>query len=116
MAPTPQFSPGVLAARSFFVSINVSAGGNNTIVAAVPGKNIIVLLYVVVCAATVALTWESSGGLILDGPCNFLDHSGISVPMSTNGHFQTVKGEGLILNLSSPVQVGGHLVYALSHN
>jgi hypothetical protein len=94
-------------------NINASASGNNTIVAAVGGKKIKVLQYKVVVSANVTVTWESSGGSVLDGPCAFAANGGEAPPYCPVGHFDTLTGEGLVMNLSSAVQVGGHLKYVL---
>lgn len=93
--------------------INISSSGNNTIVSAVAGKKIIVLGYVTVCAGAVSVRWQSSGGTILDGPCAFAANGGAAPPMAECGHFETVAGEGLVINLGGAVQVGGHVVYGL---
>lgn len=97
----------------FHASINASSSGDNTIVAAREGKRVVVLLYVIICSDAVDITWESSGGTVLDGPCSFASNGGAAPPYCEHGHFKTAKGEGLVLNLSSAVQVGGHILYGL---
>jgi hypothetical protein len=94
-------------------AINASTSGDNTIVAAVPGKQILVLLYKIVCSDAVTVTWESGGGTVLDGPCTFAASGGESSSFCEHGHFRSSKGESLVLNLSGAVQVGGHLLYGL---
>jgi hypothetical protein len=59
------------------------------------------------------MTWESSGGTVLDGPCSFGANGGAAPPYCEHGHFRTRKSEGLVLNLSGAVQVGGHILYGL---
>ena len=97
----------------FSVSINASSSGANTIVAAQPGYIIVVTAYKIVCAGAVTVTWESSGGRDLDGPCAFAANGGESTPVSPDGHFWTDLGEALIMTLSGAVQVGGHVAYTL---
>jgi len=92
------------------VDINASSNGNNTIVAAVPGKKIAFLYGDLVCAGAVTVTWESGGGSILDGPKAFSANGGQIYPEVAHWHFLTLPGEALVLNLSGPVQVGGHCV------
>lgn len=93
------------------IQVNASASGNNTIVAAVTGKKIRVLQYKVICAGAVTVTWESSGGTVIDGPCAFSANGGEAPPYCPVGHFETLVGEGLVMNLGGAVQVGGHLIY-----
>lgn len=94
-------------------SVNASSSGNNTAIAAVAGKRIIVLQGDLIAAGAVTVTLQSSGGSVLDGPMAFAQNGGKIYPESTYGHFATAIGEGLVINLNGAVQVGGHLVYAL---
>jgi hypothetical protein len=94
-------------------AINVSSAGLNTIVPATPGYSIVVYQYKLVCAAAVSVTWESSGGTVLDGPCAFAANGGVSEPANELGHFATAKGEGLSIFLGGAAQVGGHVVWGL---
>lgn len=94
-------------------TVNASSNGANTIVAAVPGKVIRVLNYVLVCAGAVSVTWESELGTILGGPMPFAANGGAAPPRDDDGHFDTVAGEGLVLFLSGGVQVGGHVKYVV---
>ena len=95
------------------VAINASSSGDNTIVAGVLGKRIVVLLYTLVCSDAVTVTWEASGGSVLSGPCAFAANGGISVPQAEFGHMATPVGEALVLDLSGAVQVGGHALVAV---
>ena len=95
-------------------SINASSSGNNVVVARVPGYKIRVLQYKIICAGQVTVTWESSGGTILDGPCTFSANSGERAGCAEMGQFQDAPAnEDLVINLSAAVQVGGSLKYAL---
>lgn len=102
------------------VAINASSNGNNTVVAAVSGKRILVIGYKYIATSAVTATWESSGGTVLDGPCALAANGGAQEPNpSPNddgtfiGLFATLPGEGLVLNLGSGVQVGGNVRYAV---
>lgn len=94
-------------------TVNVSSSGNNTAIAAVAGKRIVVLQGDLIAAGAVTVTVQSSGGTVLDGPSAFAANGGKLYPQSTFGHFATGRGEGLVINLGGAVQVGGHLVYAI---
>ncbi len=101
---------GTTALTPKFASIGLSATG--TVVAAVGGKKIRVLSYVLVSNGTVNVKWQShviptdkSGLLYL------VANTGASVGYSPVGHFETISGEALDLNLSASVAVGGHLTY-----
>lgn len=103
------------------VAVNASSNGGNTIVSGVPAANgvpakiIRVLSYLLVCAGAVSVTWESQNGTVLAGPMSFSANGGAAPPYNPLGHFDTVAGEGLVLFLSSGVQVGGHVTYVISN-
>lgn len=96
-----------------FAAISFSSSGDNILVAAVAGFQIRILSYNLVCAGQTALTWKSSVAGAISGPKSFLSNSGISVAYSPKGHIQTAVGEGLVLNSSQAVSVGGELTYIL---
>ena len=95
-------------------AINASAPGANTIVAAASNMIIRVLQYIIVCSGAVAVTWESSSGIVIGGPMSFAANGGCAPPFNPTGHFATVKGEGLVLFLGGGIQVGGHLTYIVT--
>lgn len=95
------------------IPVNASSSGNNTAIAAVPGKRIVLLQGDLMAAGQVTITLQSSGGAVLDGPFTPAANGGKIYPESSYGHFSTAIGEGLVINLNGAVQVGGHLVYAL---
>lgn len=98
-------------------AIACSSSGNNEIVAAVSGKSIAVLGYVLVANGAVNVKWRSAStdktGLL------YLAANGGAavpvVPLSKLGAgacwFATAAGEALNLNLSGAVAVGGHVLY-----
>lgn len=95
-----------------FAVINVAGSGNNTIITAVTGKKIRVLQYTFVCGAAVNVRWEGgAGGTALTGIMEFAANSGISVPYSPVGHFETAVTTLLNLELSGAVNVDGHITY-----
>ena len=95
------------------ISLNASSVGANTVVAAVPNQRIVVLKYKRISSASVAVTWESDGGTVLDGPCTLAANGGEAEAFCASGHFSTLKGEGLILVLGGAAQVGGNLLYVV---
>jgi hypothetical protein len=95
-------------------TVNASSNGANTLIAAVPGKKLVVLLgRLGPAAGAVTVTMQSSGGTVLDGPTALAANGGYIYPQSDFGHFATGLSEGLVLNLSGAVQVGGYLLYAI---
>ncbi len=94
-------------------TINASGNGNNTLIAGVPGARIVVILGDLIASGAVTVTMQSSGGTVLDGPFSPAANGGKIYPDTERGHFATLTGEGLVLNLSGSVQVGGHLIYAV---
>lgn len=95
------------------VAINASSSGSNIVVAGVTGKRIVVLKYKRIASAAVTATWQSSGGVVLDGPCALPANGGEVETTVAPGHFSTYPGESLVLFLNSAVQVGGNLHYTL---
>lgn len=95
-----------------FATITASSSGATTIVAAVTSKKIRVLSWTLVCNAAVNTKWQSHvTPTDKTGLHYFAANGGISVPFSPVGHFETVAGEALDINLSGAVAVGGSLVY-----
>jgi hypothetical protein len=100
--------------------IDTATNGDNIIVAAVTGKRIRVLGYVIVVNAAVACRWKSGASTNLSGALPFGSQGqGIAVPLSAPyvpaggypSYFETAAGQGLVLNLSGAVQVSGHVSY-----
>lgn len=102
--------------------ISAASSGDNTIVAGVTGKRIVVLGYVLVGGGTVNATWKSSGGTALSGAMPLSSSTVVTAPVVppgagpaavgyTEGWFATLAGEGLVLNLSGAVGVYGHVFY-----
>lgn len=93
-----------------FVGINVGSSGDSALVAAVVGKKIRVLSYVLVADGTVAVKFESAT-TALTGPMALVAYSGVASGFCPVGHFETVANTVLNLNLTAAVGVRGHLVY-----
>ena len=95
--------------------IDVSASGDNTVVAAVAGQKIYVVAYDLIAAAAVTLRWKSGGATNRSGPMPLAANSGLG--RSSVPHwplFWTDAATALTLNLSAAVAVGGTLTYFTS--
>jgi hypothetical protein len=100
---------GITPLTPKFASINALAGGDNTLVAAVIGKRIRVLRYVLIVAGPVSLKFRS-GVTDLTGLMGFLA-GGMGGGYCPVGHFETAAGQPLVLNLSAGVAVTGCLTF-----
>lgn len=95
-----------------FAAIAAASSGNNTLVAAVTGKKIRVLGFVLVGAGAVTAKFQSgAGGTDLTGAMTLAAASSVAVPPRETGCFETAAGALLNLNLSAAVAVAGFLVY-----
>lgn len=103
---------GLTALTPKFAKISTSASGVTTVVALVAAKKIRVLAWSIVVNAAVNVKWQShTAPTDITGLHYFAANGGINVPFSPVGHFETVAGEALDINLSGAVAVGGSLVY-----
>lgn len=95
-----------------YAAIAASINGNNTVVAAVTGKRILVLAYNLVAAGAVNAKWRSGAATDISG-LKTLAAAGsqLTYPENQHGWVRTVAGEALVLNLSSGTVVGGELTY-----
>lgn len=103
---TTQLRNGGTALTVKYASISTSASGDTTVVAAVTGKRIKVVDYVLTRASAVNMKWRS-GTTDITG----LLYNGAAPGFNPVGHFRTAVGELLAINLSAAVGVGGHLAY-----
>lgn len=96
-----------------FSPIVASDSGDTTIVAAVPGKSIVVLYYFASAADAVIVKFKG-GSTDLTGPMT-LAAAGDPLygPENSLGHFATGIGQPLVVNLSDAVALGGSLAYNL---
>ena len=93
--------------------IDAASIGDNTLVAAVTGKKIRVYQVVLIAGGTTTVRFESAaGGTALTGQLNLVANVGFSTGWCPAGHFQTLAGELLNLELSAAVTVDGWLIYA----
>ena len=110
---TDSLMNGTTALTPKFAVITASSSGATQIVAAVSSKKIRVLSYVFQCNATVNVKFQShvtptdKTGLLYNAA-----NTGASSGFNPLGHFETIAGEALDINLSGAVAVGGHITYA----
>lgn len=95
-----------------FAVIDSASAGDNTIVAAVTGKKIVVLSYALVSAGATTARFESgAGGTALTGQMTLAASTVLSCGFNEAGWFETAAGALLNLELSAAVSVDGHLSY-----
>ncbi len=93
--------------------INASSNGDNTIVAATPGRQIWVLSWFLIAGGTVNATWKDDASTALTGPIPLIANTGVACQHNPASWFQTSTGNLLNLNLSAGIQVSGVLTYIL---
>jgi hypothetical protein len=96
------------------VAISATSDGDNEIVAAVSGKRIYVLGYVLNVNAAGTVQWKSGASTALSGAMELVDGGGISAPMVApqgGWWFRTAAGEALVLATAAGVDGLGHLAY-----
>jgi hypothetical protein len=93
-----------------FVAIVASSSGANAILAAVSGKKIRVLSYVIVATTAVTAKFQSAA-VDLTGAMPLGATGVLSAPFNVLGHFETAASAALNLTLGSAVAVSGHLTY-----
>lgn len=91
--------------------IDANVSGNNTIVAGVTGKQILLLAYNYVSNGAVNAHWRSNSTAIT-GP-TYMDGAskGKVCPYNPKGWCKTAVGEALNLHLSAATAVGGEITY-----
>lgn len=100
-----------------YAVISASAAGDTTVIAGVAGKKIRVLDYIVTSNGGVDIQWQSTDGTNLSGVMYMGLHGwlsavgGYQTPAGMFGLFEVPADEGLVINLSAAVAVGGHLTY-----
>jgi hypothetical protein len=97
---------GIKVGRPLRASIDESTAGDRTIVAAVPGKSIVVLNYLLLITSN-EVYWESTTTAI-SGPLTESHQAGDD----DFGVLETAVGEPLALNLDGTGQVSGFITYA----
>lgn len=98
------------------VPIAASGAGGNELVAAVATRKIRVLAFALSFSGTTNSKFRTGTSADLTGLFYGLAGTQVSSPavdFSNRGHFETVVGEALTLDLSAAVAVGGYVIYEL---
>ncbi len=110
MSRTDFFLASALTPKYLAVDVNTSP--NNTLIAAVAGKKILVIGCVLIAAGAVNIRFEDgAGGPALTGVMNLTTNSGFTLPLGIPGWFKTSTNTLLNLELSGAVAVAGTLTY-----
>jgi len=92
--------------------IDAASSGNNEVVAAVASKKIRVHNVVLLSAGTVTVRFESAAdGTALTGQMQLTAQTGFAPGFDPTGHFETVAGQALNLELSGAISVDGWITY-----
>ncbi len=102
---------GTAALTPKFVAISAEAAGDNTLVAAVPGKRLRVLKYTLLSSGFVGVKFRSGATADLTGSMPLAANSGVGGAYCPAGLFETATGDPLVVNLSAGVGIAGHLTY-----
>lgn len=97
-----------------FANGSASSAGDNSIVAAVPGKQILVMAFALSAVAAVNAVFKSDtgGGATQKWPTIYLSASGSKEKeFSSVGHFGTASGKALNLSLSGALAVEWAITY-----
>ena len=85
---------------------------DNTIIAAVTGKKIVVVALFMVAAGSVVVRFEDGiAGTALTGQMNLTTNSGFTLPFNPVGWFETSVNTLLNMELDTTVSVDGSIVY-----
>jgi len=102
----------VTALEVKFAAINATTNGDNTIVAAVAGKKILVIFYLLIADAAVGAAFEDgAGGTELSGQLPFAANGGVVTGYCPVGVFKTSTNTLLNLETDAIANVRGHLTY-----
>lgn len=88
-----------------------TSGSNNTLVAAVAGKQIAVVQLALMASGQVNVKFQSAQATDKSGLFYLDTRGGLVLPLSEHGWMETNVGEALTLNLSAAVAVGGIIGY-----
>jgi hypothetical protein len=98
-----------------FAQVDTSTSGDQTVVAAVAGKRILVCALVLNPAAETDLVFKSGSTEIVDlGGFRGTDEPpGLGLSFSPHGYFETAAGQALVMNVNGAVAVRGFVNYIL---
>ncbi len=103
---------GVTDLTPLYAIVDTASSGDNTIVAAVTSKKIVVLRWFIMASGGANnVRWIDGTPTNLTGLMNLLANQPVSGSYCPVGHFATASGKLLKLNLSAATQVSGYIVY-----
>lgn len=93
-----------------YKAVSCNANGDNELIAAVAGTVIRVIGFTIISTSAVNGTFYSgAAGTALTGAMPLAN--GLGGTERFSGHFETVAGQALVLNLSSGIATTGYLTY-----
>jgi hypothetical protein len=110
--PDPIVNSSAVAVPIKFASVNATADGDNSVIAAVGGKKLRVLGGRITCTGAGTISFKTGGGGVIDrfissaNGSGFADNGGVDSPL-----FETVSGEALLLNNPAGIDSVGRLTY-----
>jgi hypothetical protein len=110
--PDPIVNSSAVAVPLKFASVNATADGDNTAIAAVGGKKLRVVGGRITCTGAGTISFKTGGGGVIDrfissaNGSGFADRGGVDCPL-----FETVSGEALLLNNPAGIDSVGNLTY-----
>lgn len=103
-----------------YAIVNHNTDGDNEIIAAVTGKRIKVLHYVISSDQNVDVLFKSGSSTDLTGPLYLGAHGhieagyGSGTPAGLVALFETAQGQALVLDINGAKTVGGHITYLVT--
>lgn len=94
-----------------FAKIDATSSGTTTVINAVTGKKLRVLSLNFICGGQVDVEFRSGTSTALTGAYELVANSGLVLPFSPVGHFETSSGQALVIYLADSQPVDGSLVY-----
>ncbi len=106
---------GTFDREQLYAVIDNASSGDNTLVAAVAGKKILVTSYTLVVAGALTVRFESgASGTALTGQMQFAANGGTATSYNPGGCFAPTAVNTLLnLELSAGTSCDGHLTYVL---
>lgn len=92
-------------------TVNFAVSGNNNLIPAQTGKQILLFRLVIVFESAVVIQFRDGATTALTGAITFGSGGSITLPEEEHPYFTTTSGNALVLNLDSAVQVSGRAYY-----
>jgi hypothetical protein len=95
------------------MNVNVAAMGQTVLVVGVAGYVVELINCILLTNGAVQVTFEDANGTDRMGPMSMQNNGILPLSASLPGWIRTASGQGLAINLSAAVQVGGSITYRL---